>query len=217
MIDNQKIIEKTYQLYLKYGIKSVSVNEISAMLGISKKTLYLHIRSRNELLEQVVDYGRHKFLTGLRRAIDAEVEVLPQLAQFFHYVIKNVRKTNPSFLLDLKKVSPVQYQKVEDLRNNQLYRLIRPIIERGVEQGLFRSNLDLRLVYLNLISKMSERAVRVSPAYSQAILGDTMYRLILNDLIGISTVSGHQKIERQYSDLLQLVQPELYITNSENN
>lgn len=217
MIDNQKIIEKTYQLYLKYGIKSVSVNEISDMLGISKKTLYLHIRSRNELLEQVVDYGRHKFLTGLRRAIDAEVEVLPQLAQFFRYVIKSVRKTNPSFLIDLKKVSPVQYQKVEDLRNNQLYRLIRPVIERGVEQGLFRPNLDLRLVYLNLISKMSERAARVSPAYSQAIWGDTMYRLILNDLIGISTVSGHQKIERQYSDLLQLVQPEPYITNSENN
>lgn len=213
MIDNQKIIEKTYQLYLKYGIKSVSVNEISAMLGISKKTLYLHIRSRNELLEQVVDHGKHKFLAGLRQAIDNEAEVLPQLVQFFRYVIKSIRKTNPSFLLDLKKVSPVQYQKVENLRSDHLYRLIRPIIERGVEQGLFRPNLDIRFVYLNLISKMSERVARVSPAYN----GDTMYRLILNDLIGISTLSGHQEIERQYSDLLQLVQPESYITNSGNN
>ncbi|MGQ7868275.1 TetR/AcrR family transcriptional regulator [Sunxiuqinia sp. sy24] len=217
MIDNKKIIEKTYQLYLKYGIKSVSVDEIAAMLGISKKTLYLHIRSRNELIQEVVEYGKLKFVSGLRQAIASEEEVLPQLAQFFLYVIRIVRKTNPSFLPDLKKVSPIQYQAVDEFRNDQIYELIRPIIERGIEQGLFRPDLDIRFVYLNHISKMSERLSRTLPTYNQAIFSDSMYRLILNDLIGISTLKGHQQIENQYSDLLLLNQHEPFNINSGNN
>jgi len=204
MIDNRLIVEKTYSLYTKYGIKSVSVDEIAAMLGISKKTLYLHIGSRDELLKKVIDYSLFHFITGLQEAISPEKDVIRKLAKCYLYILRFTKKVNPSFLPDLKKVNPSHFYTIENFQNSDLYKMITPIFEQGVAEGIFRPNIDIKYVYFNLMMKTSRMAHQSFPDYNKALLEKTIYRLILNDLIGISTLKGHQQIENQYNELLQL-------------
>lgn len=204
MIDDHLIVEKTYALYTKYGIKSISVDEIATMLGISKKTLYLHIGSRDELLKKVIDYSLSNFITGLQQAISPEKDVIRKLAKYFLYILHFTRKVNPSFLPDLKKVNPSHFSTIENFQNSDLYKMIKPIIEQGVAEGIFRRNIDIKYVYFNLMIKTSRVAHQCFPDYNKALLEKTIYRLILNDLIGITTMRGHQQIENQYNELLQL-------------
>ena len=205
MVDERTIVEKTYELYRKYGVKSVSVDEIAVALGISKKTLYQHIRSRDELLKLVIEHSLNKFSTELIKLVTPEENLIKKLALLYAFIVKSSRNVNPTFILDLKKVSYKQYLYVQEFRNKRLYDGVKSIYEQGVEEGIFRSNVDIRYVYYNQIYKVSEIAYKIFPDYDEASSGDTLYRLILNDIAGITTVKGHQVFDEIFDELLQLL------------
>ena len=50
----QKIIADSEALFMKYGIKSVSMDDIAKRLGISKKTIYQHFSTKKDLLIRVL-------------------------------------------------------------------------------------------------------------------------------------------------------------------
>ena len=55
MDDKQKILfERVYEMYNKFGIKSITMDDVSRELGISKKTLYQYVKDKSELVEQVM-------------------------------------------------------------------------------------------------------------------------------------------------------------------
>ena len=205
MVDERIIVEKTYELYRKYGVKSVSVDEIAVALGISKKTLYQHIRSRDELLKLVIEHSLNKFSREVLKLVTPEENLIKKLALLYAFIVKSSRNVNPTFILDLKKVSYKQYLYVQEFRNKRLYDGVKSIYEQGVEEGIFRSNVDIRYVYYNQIYKVSEIAYKIFPDYDEASSGDTLYRLILNDIAGITTVKGHQVFDEIFDELLQLL------------
>ncbi|MEA5126561.1 MAG: TetR/AcrR family transcriptional regulator [Proteiniphilum sp.] len=43
---NERIIEKAGELFRKYGIKNVSMDEIASSMGISKRTLYENFKNK---------------------------------------------------------------------------------------------------------------------------------------------------------------------------
>ncbi len=204
MVDERTIVEKTYELYRKYGVKSVSVDEIAVALGISKKTLYQHIQSRDELLKLVVEHSLNKFSREVLKLVTPEENLIKKLALLYAFIVKSSRNVNPTFILDLKKVSYKQYLYVQEFRNKRLYDGVKSIYEQGVEEGIFRTNVDIRYVYYNQIYKVSEIAYKIFPDYDEASSGDTLYRLILNDIAGITTVKGHQVFDEIFDELLQL-------------
>lgn len=205
MVDERIIVEKTYELYRKYGVKSVSVDEIAVALGISKKTLYQHIRSRDELLKLVIEHSLNKFSREVLKLVTPEENLIKKLALLYAFIVKSSRNVNPTFILDLKKVSYKQYLYVQEFRNKRLYDGVKSIYEQGVEEGIFRSNVDIRYAYYNQIYKVSEIAYKIFPDYDEASSGDTLYRLILNDIAGITTVKGHQVFDEIFDELLQLL------------
>ncbi|NTW32950.1 MAG: TetR/AcrR family transcriptional regulator, partial [Bacteroidetes bacterium] len=52
----EEIIKKVLELYMKFGIKSVSMDDAARELGISKKTLYQYFKDKDELVKKVVAY-----------------------------------------------------------------------------------------------------------------------------------------------------------------
>lgn len=50
------ILKTSLELFVKHGFKTVTMDEIANELGISKKTIYLHFRSKDELITKTVDY-----------------------------------------------------------------------------------------------------------------------------------------------------------------
>lgn len=205
MIDEKTIVKKTYNLYLKYGIKSISVDEIALNLGISKKTLYTHIKSRDELLQLVVRYSLVKFSSELHKCIVPEDSVFEQLTHFFGFMIKSMRNINPSFLLDLHKSNYLHYQEIDEFRTQTLRDEVGNILMRGMDEKLFRNDIHIQYVYENLMFKVSENAYKAFSNYTVALSDDTIPRLILNDIAGITTIKGHREFEKKYEKLLQLL------------
>ena len=51
----QRIQKAAHDLVMQYSIRSVSMDDIAANLGMSKKTIYQYFKDKDELVESVVD------------------------------------------------------------------------------------------------------------------------------------------------------------------
>ncbi len=198
------IIRKSSALYARYGIKSVSVDDISFMLGISKKTLYEFIENKNVLIQKIVESNIHMFYEKVAMAANQEEDLFYGLCKMYLSIIKEIKKINPSYVHDLKKYHHREYQKIMDFRNDRLYFLITDYIKRGVAKGIFRDDIEIKYVYFNQINKISILILDSVTECPETIPVQEIYKLILNDIRGITTLEGHRKFDENYEMLLQL-------------
>ena len=204
MINENTVIKKTSALYTKYGIKSVSIDDVSFMLGISKKTIYEIIENKNELISRVVENNLDFFYAKVLQKIENENDILMNLCLVYSTVIREVKKINPSYVHDLKKYHPLQYSKIIQFRDQKIYKIIESWITKGVAAGIFRDDLDLPLVFQNQIQKISALIYNLEYDFTEPLTGQAAYMLILNDIRGITTLKGHEIFDQNYNFFLQL-------------
>ena len=46
----QQYVETAFELYKKFGFKSITVDDLARAMGISKKTLYEHFENKDEIV-----------------------------------------------------------------------------------------------------------------------------------------------------------------------
>lgn len=152
-------------LYSKYGIKSITMDDLCRELGISKKTLYQHVTDKQDLIRKVIDYeielqreAMEKMFLSKMNAIDELMHVNKQihLSQSIH---------SPTFYFDLKKYYPSIYNEWVEYKRKKLYEMIIRNLEKGVAEGLFRQDMDARV-----ISKL--HVARVEMLHASGIVDD---------------------------------------------
>ena len=74
----QEIIRKVLALYLQYGIRSVTMDDVVREVGISKKTLYQYFTDKSELVDAVVDCDSNLKIKEHDDATDKIVEYILQ-------------------------------------------------------------------------------------------------------------------------------------------
>lgn len=204
MISENEIVEKTSELYVKYGIKSVSVDDVAFMLGISKKTLYEHIENKNVLIQKVVDNNLNDFFEDIINRIETEKDIFKTLCIIVLSAIRSVKKTNPSYVHDLKKYHSNEYRKIIEFRDNKFFKTFEKCIKSGIEKGLIREDTNIRFAFFNQMSKLSVFYKDTDFECAESVSAQKIYKLILNDIRGITTLKGHEIFDRNYEELLQL-------------
>jgi TetR/AcrR family transcriptional regulator, cholesterol catabolism regulator len=137
-----ELLGKTAQLFMRFGIKSMTMDDIARQLGISKKTLYTFVSDKNDLvikvLQSIVDH--EKQMVGLlcekhENAIDMLFELSKEISQKFGQI-------HPSIHYDMEKYHPEANTIFQEFKTTFIANCIMQNIERGIEQGLYRDNLD---------------------------------------------------------------------------
>ena len=203
-MDENIIVKRTSALYSKYGIKSISVDDVAFMLGISKKTLYEIIENKNALIQKVVEANLDKFYDRVTQTTENDDDVFRRLSQTYLSIIKEIKKVNPSYIHDLKKYHNNQYKKIIDFRDNKLYQIVADCIQKGISSGIFRTDLDLKYIYFNQMYKVSILTLDSAFECPESLSVQVVYKLILNDIRGITTLKGHEIFDQIYESLLEL-------------
>ncbi|HEX2683959.1 MAG TPA: TetR/AcrR family transcriptional regulator, partial [Ferruginibacter sp.] len=119
----QRIKKAAHDLIMLYGIRSVSMDDIAANLGMSKKTIYHYFKDKDELVEAVVDEilvtNQYNCITDRDKADNAVHEiflVMDMMAEMF-------KSMNPSILYDMQKYHPAAFAKFKKHKNEFLYNM----------------------------------------------------------------------------------------------
>lgn len=140
------ILKAGAKRFLKYGLRSVSIDDICADLRISKKTFYTYFSQKEELIEAVLQDMDQKKRQPNPMACEPDGNVIDKIMNFSLAHVKNMNNQFVTFFFDLAKYYP-DIHKRQILRKHQDMReTIRLSLEEGLSEGLFRSDLDTTMM-----------------------------------------------------------------------
>lgn len=137
-----KILRGAEELFMRFGIRSVSMDDLARHLGISKKTLYQHVPDKDELVLMVaqVHMDRNKALAdAIRKEAKNPVE---ELARISSCIPNTMESLNPSVLFDLQKFHQRAWNAWLQFKKGYLRESIVRLLQQGIEQGYIREDVD---------------------------------------------------------------------------
>lgn len=138
----ENIILEAINLFMMNGLRSVTMDDIARHLGISKKTIYLHFKDKEEIIIQsttVVFDLEKKMMEDIENDSENAVEELYKLTLCLRERIKN---TNTTALYDMKKYYLNAWIKYKNFKREVIYNSVIKNLKRGIEEGLFRSDIN---------------------------------------------------------------------------
>lgn len=191
-----KILQGAEALFMRYGFKSITMDDIARELGISKKTLYLYFADKSDLVNQTVDNHletEKQFCTDLTIKEENPIAFLLAISDNFSNETKHI---NPAVLFDLKKYFKEAYDKIESYSKEFIYGQVLNNIQQGKSAGLYRSELNdniIALFYVNMVQFM------VNPENYTKEIKDVQLvhkELLQYHLHGILTEKGLKQLDK---------------------
>ncbi len=141
-----RIKQKAHELYRQYGVKSVTMDEIAAQLGVSKKTIYHSFSDKNELVDEVIadmlNFNKSCCIDYQQKSSNAVHEVYLAM-DVLQIIFDNM---NPSILYDIERNHPVTFQKFKEFKYGFLFQAVKENIQRGKKEELYRSEINPEVV-----------------------------------------------------------------------
>ncbi len=194
MDTKERILHKANDLYMRYGIRSVTMDEIALQCGVSKKTIYQFFADKDELVDAVVE---EKILyTEGACAIDSAsaanaVEEIFKTIDMLEEVFKNM---NPSVVFDLQKYHNDAFMKMEKHKSEFVYNMVKSNLERGIEEGLYREDINTEILSRYRIESMMLPFNPEFYAKTKNSLLDVETEILLHYLFGIANPKGYKLI-----------------------
>lgn len=137
-----ELLAKTAQLFLRFGIKSMTMDDIARQLGVSKKTLYLYVSDKNDLVEKVMEAIVENEKQVARELCDAYENAIDMLFALSKDISQKFGQVHPSIHYDMQKYHPRAWQIFEAFRTVFIAECVCENLEKGIAQGLYRDNMD---------------------------------------------------------------------------
>lgn len=153
-----RIMEEARELFFRYGFSKVTMDEAAEKLGMSKKTLYKHFSSKEDLLEAVTE--------NHMRECDEEVHALcarkgqgplEKFRGLMDYLASLYGKMSDALVHDLRKSAPEIWKRVEATRKEHIYNEFGALVKEGRRKGIFRKDVDeslFLLIYFETVQRI---------------------------------------------------------------
>lgn len=195
------ILMKVKDLFLEFGLRSLSMDDISRKLVISKKTLYQYVSSKEDLVEkifQLAEYESDKFYnTPCPEGLNA-IDVLLEASRF---VSKEMKRFNPVITFDLMKYYPTIFNNHLNAKRELVYSKIFENIHQGIAEEIYRENLNADMIakiYVNNLVSMHQAEFLVRNNITFAMVFEVMFE---NHIRAIANRKGLDYFESRKDSL----------------
>ena len=190
-----KLVLNSLKLYMKYGIKSVSMDDVAHELSVSKKTVYNLVKDKNTLVDSCINLiAKQTDMSDF--CSDSDLNVIEKHIHIYKHISKLLTEMNPSFEYDLKKYYPNQFVKFVKNRRKNIFDKMRQDLKQGIEEGYFRADIDIdKLTILNIIRIEGLKETDIFEEYNITML-DLLDELFNYHLHGIATQQGLEEYKK---------------------
>jgi AcrR family transcriptional regulator len=146
--DITTIIKNATLLFSQHGTQSVSMDDIAGYCGISKKTIYVFFDSKEMLIIEIVKAILAQTSECLSTMSVASLDVLSEMNNLLEQLQKIVTILTPPFIREVKKYYPAAYDLFVEFREKSVLPFVVQNIKKGVEQNVYRPDVDYKIVSL---------------------------------------------------------------------
>lgn len=193
---SQLILDKAFDLFKRYGIRSVSMDDIASQCGMSKKTLYQHFADKDTLVHMILLHMVQKSESQCCMIEQQSENAVHEIFLSIDMLQQMFEGINPIMLFDLHKYHQMAYKKLNDHKQQFIYNITRNNLERGIAEGLFRSDINVEIMtqlHLHTISMTFEQEILPRQKFS---LVEIQMEIMLHYVYGLATAKGVKLIEK---------------------
>lgn len=142
----EHILATAYRLFMTYGIRNITMDDLSKELSISKKTIYQHFKDKDEIVyltTRIALEHEQKYLDEIQQHAKNSIDELILITKFMR---EHISKINPSVLFDIKKYYRDAWQLYLTFKHEVFINAVKASLKRGIEEGDFRKSIDIDIL-----------------------------------------------------------------------
>ena len=192
-----KILNKSTEMFLNLGFKSVTMDDIARSLGVSKKTIYAHFSNKTALVTEVTSCLFELISSGIDCIHEQEKNPIRELFEIKRFVMQHLNDEKSSPQYQLQKYYPKIYASLKEKQFEVMQDCIKENLVRGIEQEFFRKNINIEFIariYFNGMIGIKDKDLFPLQEFS---MNSIMNFYLEYHLRGISTEKGIKELEKQ--------------------
>lgn len=205
MEPQERIVNKAHELFMRYGVRSVSMDEVANHLGMSKKTIYQFYADKDALVEDVIDIEINSSEAECTRHKQHSENAIHEVFMAVDMLLDLLTKMNPAVIFDIEKYHPKAFKKYLDYKNKFLLAIIRENIEWGKTEGLYRMEINSDIITrFRLASTFMVFNPDLFPPGKHSI-GAVITEMTDNYLYGLASAKGQRLIQKYKQQRLKTI------------
>ncbi len=186
-----ELIKKISEIFFRYGIKSVTMDDLASELGLSKKTLYLHFKDKEDLVGKVVRFMIDRQQCSIGAMVnDEEMNAIDQLFHMSRFITAHLQEVSPAVNYDIQKYYPNVWEELLSFKRQTLFEHIMENYHKGVREGLFLKDIRFEIIASVYVSRMEFYSGGVVQGLEKYSFGELFNTLFVYHIRGVANEKG---------------------------
>lgn len=191
-----KILNGAKELFFMYGLKRVTMDDICQHIGMSKKTLYLYFKNKEELIESLLVKNLSENKKEFENIFKNSNNSIQEIILLMDHLAEMFSEINPHVFYDLQKYHQVVWKQFKEFKEDFLFQMIVNNLEKGIQEGLYRKTIN-KDILAKLRIQETEMALNPLLFHKEKYkIAEIQLELLDHFLHGITTIKGHKLINK---------------------
>ncbi|MGM0580570.1 MAG: TetR/AcrR family transcriptional regulator [Bacteroidota bacterium] len=153
MSTEKNILEGAKNLFMQFGLKSITMDDIARKVGVSKKTIYQFFSDKSSIVFKSVHehFSNHK--AEIEKVLDNSKDAIEAMYKISKCMKSQIEAVNPTVLYDLQRYFPKAHKRFLEFKNTFVKTRMTKIIENGIESGYFRKEINPEILVIQRIEQ----------------------------------------------------------------
>lgn len=199
---NEKLVpllENVKSIFMRYGIKSVTMDDLCREMGISKKTLYQFVSDKPDLVKKAMTQEICSDQSSINSILEKNYGAIDELIEITRTMGEKLKNLHPSILYDMQKYYPESWEIMSKHRNGYIVQTIRGNIEKGQKEGVYRQDANPQIIALLFASKIELFADTSIYSHLGITPAEIYSESLTYHLRGIANKEGIKQLEEKLS------------------
>jgi len=197
----KNIIKTAASLYKKFGLKSVSMDDVARECMISKKTLYKYVNDKIDLLNHAFKFEFKRQNKKFEALANKNLNAIEEVLELHKDLIRMMKTDNPVVEFDMTKYYPVIYRQMIDKRAKQVYKMMINNLKKGIEEGLYYDDIDIELVAKQRVIFQSQKIENSIVNYKEFTTPHAIRHMFIYHLRAICNDKGLKILNEKIKEL----------------
>ncbi len=181
-------------LFSRYGIKSVTMDDIAKHLGVSKKTIYQYFSDKNKLITTLMESKIAVQVNIMQKGFEGVENAVHELFIAVDNLEEMLSNINPTLFFDLQKYYPTAWALFKNFREHVLYEKVLENLRRGIKEHYYRTEINLEIIARMRIEQIDMAFNQMVFSVQKFSTSQVIRELTDHFLYGICTDEGRRLI-----------------------